>query len=164
MSRYSTIIDAIASDLYTNVTTLSTANSANQLKVHKYTPLSIERLQRDGYKHLAVWLSPQAPAVQRDTDGTSTGQHQHVARYEVLYWEASPEGESGVADETSAATILTLADDITTRLYQSSFQTVGSSAGVWRMWFESFTPLIGGGEGVRALNFTLQGVVSQDFA
>lgn len=163
MSTYSTIIDAIATDLTTNVATLASANTNNQLRVHKYTPLTLERMQRDGFKHLAVWLSPNVPAVLMEP--TQTGIHDHAARYEVAYWEPSPEGEKGVGDETAAGTILTLADDIITRFYQTSFQTIGSSAGQWRMWFESFTPMIGGDPGgVRALVFSLTGHVEYQFA
>ena len=163
MSVYSTIIDAIATDLTTNVTTLATANTNNQLAVHKYTPLTIERMQKDGFRHLAVWLAPDQPAVLNNQQ-PQTGIHNHSARFEVAYWEPSPEGEKGVADETAATTILTLNDAFLTRFYQTTFQTVGSSAGQWRMWFESMTPLIGGDHPVRALVYTLVGNVEYQFS
>lgn len=162
-ASYVTVTNAIASDLVTNVATLASYNSAGQLKIHKHTPQTMERLQQsDGFKHLAVWLDPQEPVQIQEP--MATGVHNHTMRFEVLYWEPSPEGESGVGREDDAQTIMTLADDITSRIYTTAFQTLGSSTGQWRLWFESFTPSVGGEHGVRILDFTLTAQVAHDFS
>lgn len=161
MSTVSTIVDAIASELVTNVTTLATANTDGTLQTHKYTPQALDSMELDGQKHLAVWLTPDDPAV--ITDGAQTGSHQQQMRFTVLYWESSMEGDPGEADETKAATLFTLADAILARFYVSANQTLGSAAGVWRLWLTSWTPDAGGASGVRGLKFDLVAMRTQEF-
>ncbi len=123
MSDWSTVCDAIATELQTNVAGLAASSS---LTLHKYERWDPEYLIADRNRHLAVWPAGEGS---ESAQGLATGADALEQTYVVMVWESgSVENQRLVRDEGSAATFLDLHNAVRARFYLEANRMLGGSA------------------------------------
>jgi hypothetical protein len=127
MAEFTTVCDAIATELQTNVAALA---AMTHLTVHKYSPWDPEDLAAspgDDAQHLAVW--PVGEEAETATPFvTAPGGDLIEQRYRVMYWEhIGKEGSLGTTDETATTTLFGLHAAIRARFYDSSNTQLGGT-------------------------------------
>lgn len=119
MSDFSTVVDAIVSELTATVPALAAA------KIHRYTPWDPEELVADRSKHLAVW--PEGETTEEAAPMTY-GSRQVRQGYVVLCWEPSgAESARGKRDEAAALVWLDLQNAVRARFHVKANMTLGGS-------------------------------------
>ncbi len=125
-STIQSVCDAVYLDLQVNVPAITTAIP------HLYAAWDYSQLSADrGETHISVHINTEAVAP------LSTDSHELHDSYSVLLWQDSKdEGAKGISDAAANLQWLELFEDIRTRLYVSTNQTLGGAAGVELCWYD----------------------------
>ena len=121
-SSWQTFVDAVMSDLTTNIPGL------RDVREHRYSPYDPEELVAEpGERHLSIF--PVAAQAQDATPlVTGPGGDLILETYRITYWEhAGDESIRGVSDEEAAADLLTLAEDVRDRFYVIANLRIGGT-------------------------------------
>lgn len=119
--------DAIATDLTTNVSGLSTAI------VHKYAPWNPEEMAAQvGETHLAVWIAAEAESASPLTSAA----HSWTQVYRVLVWQEATDSQGRrMQDVTKDLAFLQLWESVKARFYVAANQFPSGTSSE-RTWYQ----------------------------